>query len=91
MKKFKIAHPLVDIENNNTGAIRSWSDRDSIFKITLLSTLKFKISMNLQHCKTGAKMWTKFVILYEQQTALLNQKTFSLTNLAITCSSSATP
>jgi hypothetical protein len=89
MKKLKIAHPLVDIENNNTGAIRS--DRDSIFKITLLSTLKFQIAMNLQHCKTGAKMWTKFVILYEQLTALLNQKAFSLTNLAITCSSSATP
>jgi hypothetical protein len=61
-----IPYPLINIENDNAREIRSWSDKDSIVRLILLSTLETQIAMTFQHCETGAERWTRLVIQYEQ-------------------------
>ncbi len=56
----------VDYLNDNARAIRKWDDKDSIVRLTLLSTLEPQIAMTLQHCETGADMWNRLVIQYEK-------------------------
>ncbi len=53
-------------EIENEREIEKWKDKDAIIRLTLLSTLEVQIAMTLQHCATGAAMWTRLVIQYEQ-------------------------
>ncbi len=68
----EIPCPLADIPDVITGEvvnardIERWKDKDAIIRLTLLSTLEVQIAMTLQHCATGAEMWTRLVIQYEQ-------------------------
>ena len=68
----EIPCPVANIPNVITGVVRNaraiskWKDKDSIIRLTLLSTLETQIAMTLQHCTTGAEMWTRLVIQYEQ-------------------------
>ncbi len=62
----EILRPEVNYLNDNARAIRKWDDKDSIVRLALLSTLEPQIAMTLQHCETGADMWNRLVIQYEQ-------------------------